>query len=323
MKTELLIQKNDTGKVYELSELAEEVTFTTNRTGSPGKLGIQCLKSTDTNFSEGDAVRFSVDGKLIFFGYIFTQTRDRWGKRSITCYDQTRYLKANQSYSFTGMTAGDIIKKIAQDFQLRIGTIEDTGYRIPSLIEENKGCLDIISGAIQQTTYNTNRIYIFYDDGGLLTLREAKNMMIGTVVGSKSLLTEFEYKTDIDSETFNQIKLVRPNKETGKGDVYLVKDSSTIETWGLLQKYDTVDENMNPAQIEQQAKTMLAYYNRILKSLTVNAIGIVGLRAGNMIPVEIPDLDGAPLHRLVLLDRVEHTFTKESHVMEIETRTLE
>lgn len=322
MKYELLIQ-NGQGKVFEISELTDSVEYSTNRTGSPGKLSFSLHKAGDLSFNEGNSVRFSVDGQLVFFGYIFSKSKNRWDIIEVTCYDQLRYLKANESYAFVGKTVGQIIAQIASQFNLKTGTLEDTGYAIPSLIRENKSCLDTINYALELTTLNTGKIFVFYDDGGKLSLRLAENLMTTTVIGDKSLLTEYDYKTDIDSDTFNQVKLVRPNKQTGKADTYIFKDSDTISQWGLLQKYDSVDEEMNEAQIVQKAKTMLKYYNRVLRTLTIQCLGVLGIRAGSMVMINIPDLGDISLSKFVLLDRVSHTFENDVHTMEIETRTIQ
>jgi len=321
MKYELLIQ-NAQGKTFECSPITDKVEFTTNRTGAPGKLEFSVLKSGELSFHEGNPVRFSVDGKLVFFGYVFTKSKDRWGVISVTAYDQLRYLKSNESYVFSGMTAGQIIQQIANDFELEVGFIEDTGYAIPSLIKENKCCLDIINHAMQLTTLNNGKVYVFYDDAGKLSLRKCEDLMSESIIGTKSLLTEYTYKTDIDSDTYNQIKLVRPNKESGKADTYIVKDSSNISRWGLLQRYETVDEQMNEAQITEQAKTMLAYYNRVLRTLSVKSLGVPGLRAGSMVMINVPDLGDISLSKFVMLEKVTHTYENMLHTMEIETRSI-
>lgn len=323
MNYSLLIEDRfGTKKIFECRDITQSVSFTTNRTSSPGVLKFELLKSGDISFQEGDPVRFTVDGTPVFYGYVFTKEKTRWGEISVTCYDQLRYLKANQSYSFVGMTAGDIIRQIAKDFNLKVGTIEDTGYKIPSLVCNNKECLDSISKAVQITTVNTKKVFVFFDDSGLLTLREAAGMKQGVVLGDKSLVTDYTYTTDIDKDTYNLIKLVRPNEETGKGDVYESKDSGTIGRWGLLQYYDVVDEQMNPAQIQSQAKTMLAYYNRTLRTLKLECLGVPGLRAGQMVFINIPELGDISLSKYAMLERVEHSFENESHTMQIETRAL-
>lgn len=309
-------------KIFECRELVRKVKLTTNRTGSPATLKFELLKAGDISFGEGDPVRFAVDGTSLFYGYVFTKETNRWGEISVTCYDQTRYLKASQSYSFEGMTAGEIIAKIAAEFKLDVGLLEDTGYKIPALICENKSCLDIIGQAVQLTTIHSGKVFVFSSDNGALTLWEAKNMKKEIVIGSQALATGYTYKTDIDSDTYNQIKLAHPNEETGKTDTYIVEDSENMRRWGLLRCYKKVDEELNPAQIKAQANTMLAYYNRVLRTLTINAIGVVGVRAGEMVHIKIPEMGDMNIDEYVLLERVEHSFESERHTMELEARAL-
>lgn len=271
------------------------------------------------SFFEGDVVRVSVDGVLVFYGWIFTKSKDRWGVISVTCYDRLRYLKASASYAFYGQTAGDIIKQIAADFQLEVSEIEDTGYKIPSLIEEEQTCLDIIAEAIQQTLLNTGKIYVFFDDGKGLCLKEAGNMKSDVVLGDKSLVTDYTYKTDIDEQTYNSVKLARPNESTGKADIYIAQDSNHIKEWGLLQLYQKVDEEMNAAQIKARAITTLNYYNQRMRTLSVESLGVLGLRAGMVAFMDIPGLGDINLKQYVLLEKVTHTFSNDTHTMSFDT----
>lgn len=322
MNYQLLIQNRASTNTYNYASVCEKVTHTTNRTGSAGKLTMTFIKANEVQIDSGDPVQFMVDGTKVFAGYVFTRTINRWGEMDITAYDQLRYLKANESYLFTAASMSDIINRIANDFQLTVGTIEDTGYLIPSFVRENKSCLDIISQANEFNILNTGKVYVFFDDFGKLSYREAGSMMVTDVIGSKSLLTEFKYKADIDSDTYNRIKLVRPNEETGRTDVYIFEDSSTIATWGLLQYYAQVDEEMNEAQIREQGGTMLTYYNRELKTLTIESLGIAGLRAGMMVMLKIPELGNVSINQFILLDKATHTFQNKTHTMKLETRTL-
>ena len=139
------------------------------------------------------------------------------------------------------------------------------------------------------------------------------------VIGEKSLLTDYTYRTDIDQQTYNSVKLARPNETTGRADVYIAQDSDTIARWGLLQLYQTVDGDANDAQLQAQAKTSLAYYNRRMRTLKVSALGVPGLRAGQMLLARIPGLGDVDLDRYVLLEKVAHTFESGIHTMEFET----
>lgn len=318
MQTELLIANKDSGEIFEVSNAVESCEWTTNRTGQPGKFTFSVLKSPDLKMAEGDVVRFSVDGQLQFYGWIFTRSEDRWGEVSVTCYDRLRYLKANASYAFYAMTAGDIIRQIAGDLQLDVGAIADTGYKIPSLIKENQTCLDIIQAAIEQTLLNTGKVYVFYDDGTGLALQEPANMMSDTLLGDKSLVTDYTYSSDIDKQTYNSIKLVRPNEETGQADVYIQQDSDNIGQWGLLQYYEKVDSDLNEAQIKSQAAASLEYYNRVLKSLKLSSLGIPGLRAGMMVYIKLDNAGDTGVAQWVLLEKVTHTWGNDKHEMDAE-----
>lgn len=322
MQVELLIASKTSGEVAEISNSTESCEWTTNRTGQPGKFTFTVLKSPELKMAEGDVVRFSVDGQLQFYGWIFTRSEDRWGEVTVTCYDRLRYLKANASYAFYAMTAGDILRQIAGDLQLDVGAVADTGFQIPSLIKENQTCLDILQAAIEQTLLNTGRVYVLYDDGNGLALQEPSSMMSDTMLGDKSLVTDYTYSTDIDKQTFNSVKLVRPNEETGQADVYIEQDSDTIGQWGLLQYYEKVDSDLNEAQIKAQAAASLQYYNRVLKSLKLSSLGVPGLRAGMMVYVKVEAMGDAGVSQYVLLEKVSHKWENSLHTMDVEAFEL-
>ena len=318
MTVELIIAEKRTGKIWNASNATTNITYETNRTGSPGTLKFTVLKSGTLSFVEGDIVRFSVDGQLIFYGWVFTKSKDRWGEIDVTCYDRMRYLKANASYSFYGQTAGDIIKQIVDDFQLETADIADTGYLIPSLIETDQSCLDIIQGVVEQTLLNTGKLYVFYDNGDGLCLTAAEDMKSNIMIGDKSLVLDYTYKTDIDEQTYNSVKIAMANEETGGADVYIAQDTENIGKWGLLQLYQKVDNDSNSAQLKAQAEATLSYYNRRLRTLKVSSLGVLGLRAGQMILMQIENLGDINLNQWLLIEKITHTFENDKHTMDIE-----
>ncbi len=322
VKMQLLILEKRTGRLWDAANCTQTATWTTNRTGSPGVFKFTLYANGGLSFLEGDTVRFSVDDQLQFYGWVFTKRKDRWGIIEVTCYDRLRYLKATASYAFYHQQAGDIVRQIAEDMQLTTGIIAQTGYAIPSLIEQETTCLDIIGSAVQQTLLNTGRLFVFYDDGNGLALQEAADMTSSAVIGEKSLLTGYTYQTDIDEQTYNSVKLVRPNQETGRADVFIAQDSKTIARWGLLQLYQSVDGDANDAQLKSRAQASLSYYNQRMRTLQVTSLGVPGLRAGQMVWMQVPDLGDIHLNQYVLLERVTHTFTNDVHTMEFDTLSL-
>lgn len=318
MSYELLIANKESGKVWDVSNVMPgSAEYTTERMGAPGKFTFQVMLSSDLDFSEGDVVRFSLDGDLIFYGYIFTILIDRWNVAQVTCYDRIRYLKTNATYAFYNLKAGDIIKQIAEDLQIDVGTLEDTGYKIPSLIQSDQSCLDIIQAAINQTLLSTGILYTLYDDGTGLSLKSSGEWFSETVLGDKSLVTDYTYQSDIDTNVFNSVKLVQPNKETGRNDTVVVLDSANIEKWGLLQLYQSVDGNLNAAQLAERAKETLNYYNRVRRTLSLSSIGVVGLRAGMMVRVLLPRVQS-----WCLIESCTHTFANSEHIMELDVYDL-
>jgi hypothetical protein len=319
---ELLIA-NKSGKIWDVTNMCPgEVSYTTERQGQPGKLDFSVILAGGLSFEHGDVVRFSEDGQLVFYGYVFTMSTDRWGVCKVTCYDRLRYLKANASYAFYAQTAADIIKQIAEDLQLDIGELADTGYRIPSLLASDQPCIDIIQDALNKTLLNTGVLYVLYDNGTGLSLKSPADWRSEVVHGSRSYVTDYSYTTSIDANVYNSVKLVQPNESTGRNDVVVAQDSANVEKWGLLQLYQSVDGNLNTAQLAERAKETLAYYNRVRKSLPLSAIGIPGLRAGMMVRAMLDNLDGKPFAAWVLIESLTHTYQSDDHFMELEVLEL-
>ena len=114
MTYEFLAAQKATGNTLNLTNSITQVVWSTQRTGQPGKLTFTYLRTPESKLEEGDVIRFSVNGQLQFYGWVFTRGFDRWGPVDVVCYDRIRYLKANASYSFYGQSAGDIIRQIAE-----------------------------------------------------------------------------------------------------------------------------------------------------------------------------------------------------------------
>ena len=161
-----------------LPAVEEGIEWTTERRSTPGKLTFRVIKDDILDFSEGSEVRLQVDGKFIFFGFVFTQSRDKEGIISVTAYDQLRYLKNKDTYVYKNKKASEVIQMIAADFNLRLGTIEDTKYSIPSRVEDNTTLYDIIENALDLTLTNNKEMYIMYDEEGKITLKNLESMKV-------------------------------------------------------------------------------------------------------------------------------------------------
>ena len=175
MKIELLIENN--GIMYQ-PVVKDSITWETERKGSPSKLKFTVIKDEVINFTEGNAVRLKVDDNKVFFGFIFTKRRDKQQNIEVLAYDQMRYLKNKDTYVYENIRASDVIKMITSDFLLRVGTIEQTEFVIPSRVEADTALFDVIYNALDLELTNRKNLYVFYDDFGKLTLKSLENMRV-------------------------------------------------------------------------------------------------------------------------------------------------
>lgn len=320
MDIKLTINSRTAGKKYEVSEIGNgEVKWVTNRSGVAGKLTFDLIKHSEIICHEGDQVRLTVDGKSYFLGYIFSKSKER-EKISIVCYDMLKYLKSKQSYNFTGHTLGSVVKTIAKDFNLTTGIIDDPGHVLEDKLYEGQSLFDIITDCITLTAIATKKIYVLYDGVNQLCLREMSDLKLdGPIIEPSTLAREYTYKTSIE-DAYNVIKLVQPNKSTGKGDAYTAKDDGKIKTWGKLQYYEEVDEDLDEAKIRQRAVDLLSFYAQTQRSLSILCSGIPEVFAGCTIPINIPALGDISLSKNLLVEKCTHTWSSNDHTTELEVK---
>ncbi len=321
MNVELFIANESGSKLYNPS-VVEGIEWSTERTGSPGKLTFQVIKDDNLELSEGNPVRLTVDGDKIFFGFVFRQQRDREKDIiSITAYDQLRYLKNKDSIKYEKMTASQMIKHLADAFGLNTGTLEDTKFVIESMVESGVSLFEIIANAIDATWANTGELFVLYDEFGKLTLKSLDSMMVGDQ-GTYLLIDEetgenFDYSSSIDDNTFNQVKLVYESEGKGEKDPIVVKDSASIKAWGLLQHYGTIRDEDNGQRIADVSLSMLNKKTRSLK--ITNAFGDNRVRAGSLVAVNL-DLGDTKVQNFMLVERCRHVYNESEHRMDLTLR---
>lgn len=328
-----ILLDNKNGKVWNLSGYEDDdeksgivsgVTWKTSRIGKPGSLDFTMVKgglyqAQDFQYNNGDIIRFRKDGRNVFYGYIFSIDEGKDEAVKISCYDQIRYLTASDTYVLSNITASDVIQRIAKDFGLKTGALPDTGYHIPTMVEDGQQLLDIISKALTLTLKSSGRNFALYDDFGSLTLLDTDNTVLDIIIGDGSLMYDYNVKRSIDTDTYNKIKLYKDNKDSGKRELYVAQDSANIAKWGTLQLYQSVDENMNAAQINELLNTLVTLKNRESKTLKLKAIGDIRVRAGIRVNILIQEYG---VNQNLLVDECTHTFDGADHTMDLELKVV-
>lgn len=310
MSIELLIQ-NGSAIYYPVVE--EGVSLTLERKGTPGKLEFTVIKDGVLNFQEGNPVKFTVNGTTMFYGFVFTKSRKANSPTiDVVAYDQLRYLKNKDTYTEEGLKASDLLKRIATDFRLNLGNVEDTGYTIETIVEENSTLFDIIQNALDETLLNTGQLYCLYDNAGALTLQNVNSMKLNLLIDSETGET-FDYSSSIDEQTYNKIKLAYNNEQTGKRELYVAQDGEKMNTWGVLQYY----EELQTATGAAKADALLKLYDQKTRKLTVkNAFGDVRVRAGSAVVVSL-DLGDIITNNYLMVEKVTHNFKGDEHFMDL------
>ena len=311
MAVELFIQHNST---IQFPVVKEGARLTLERKGTPGKLEFTVVKGPGLNFAEGDPVKLTVNGTAMFYGFVFKKKRDKGGTIDVVAYDQLRYLKNKDTITEEGLKASDLLKRIATDFRLNLGTVEDTGYTIETIVEENQTLFDMIQSALDETLTNTKQLYVLYDDAGKLTLKNINTMKLNLLIDEETG-ENFSYESSIDEQTYNKIKLAYNDEKTGKRELFIAQDGAKMNQWGVLQYFEEVQTKTGASA---KADALLKLYDQKTRKLTIqNAFGDVRVRAGSAVVVAL-NLGDIVTNNYMVVNKVTHTFKGDEHMMALD-----
>lgn len=246
--------------------------------------------SPAANFELGRELLFRSDGVEVFRGFIFATRTDQAGLTVLTAYDENVYLTKNVvSKRFVNVTAAQIVQTLCTEFDVQVGTIEDTGYVIPKLILEDATLWDVFITALTLTYKQTGRRYYIYASGGALNLVSRNARLATYALESTSNLTAANYAQSIE-DLRNQVRAVagdltdpaKPPKSV------LVRDDDSIARYGLMQHIERADTDATDAQLQQLAQERLAELNVITDEATITCLGYDDTYAGTSVYVYEP-----------------------------------
>ncbi len=304
---QIMYQNSRTGESWDITSLVSKPNWQTYRRGSPASLDMEVVKWQEIDWQLGSRIILK-SGKLnLFAGYLVKIRRNEKMLMSLLAYDQIFYLKQQKAaYKLDGKRADQVIKMIADDFKLKTGNLANTDYVIPKRDEDGQTLIDICLMALDLTLINTGKMFYLWDDFGALRISNVEDDKLQILIGDNSIATGFIHEQDIESDTYNQIKLVKDDAASGGRKAWVLPDSNHTDSlaldnqrlWGLLQYWEKVDEGLNDAQIEERARNLIQAKNRPRQSLVVNAIADLTVRAGKMVLVRVKEL-GLSTHYVV------------------------
>jgi hypothetical protein len=325
MGTVLKIQRGNT--IYE-PVVVGEITLTREK-DSVSSLEFRVLSDKDNlELSEGSKVTFVSDEiepkgiiNNLFLGYIFRISPSKDGYSDVTAYDQIRYLKNTDTYTYENKTMTQLLRMIANDCKLNAGPdIMETGYSIPSRIEEQKSYLDMLMSAKKLTIENTGNEFFLWDNFGEMALHDTEFLKIGLEINNQTA-EDFNFETEIDSDTYNRIKLFR-ELDDGTREVFVKENTGTQGQWGLLQYSDTLTDEENG---DNKAEILLTQKNRKKVSLSISgAFGDARVRGGTSLKVKLDTFanmgfsyGGMTFWGFLQVSKVVHHFKGGYHNMDL------
>ncbi|MGV4320710.1 XkdQ/YqbQ family protein [Bacillus mojavensis] len=301
-----------------LELVAESVSLEGHRFQAPRSIEATIvIKQGDHTYysvTEGDTVLFKWKGKELFRGTVFARTPDEH-TLAFSAYDMLQYLVKNQDvYVFSNQRADQMIRRIANDFQIPTASIANTGHTIKSLVIKNDTTLyDIILKALKQTKSQTGRNYQLYSEKGKLGLRAWPDPAEVWVLETGVNITGYQYSTSINDTATRVVLRRQKDNKTHKASA---KDSSGLNKYGVLQYTETVTDEINQAQLQQRADVRLAEKKGVKKELkNIQAVGIPEVQSGLPVYISIPE---AGIKKTYWVDTDRHEFKGTKHTMTID-----
>lgn len=375
------------GETFDITELAHDMEFTTSLESQPGKFTFYLEKDPHDilKINLGSVIQFFSDTKIIFYGKVFTIETDATDVCRVTAYDMMRYLKNEDSIIIDGsdstMTLRKMFIKIMRAYNLRhrvsswqnqinLFPLEAHNFQTESLFDILDWCMiseelkhgldDNLKGRLVKTKKDKNYFRRFYlkCNGATIELREIyydlfynengepKDTFL--FIGDESLLNNYEYKIDIDQETYNRFIFVA-NKESD--DSYSEEDTNkqvqeqqmvaamdagytisktgtkldgkkigenTISKWGILSKVVELKTMEKSNEMVDYMKTVLEIYSQPVRTLKLNAIGYDGVVAGSAFFLHLSKLG---VNYPVYVLSATHRYDSNEHMMELQVST--
>ncbi|KGR87425.1 hypothetical protein CD32_03785 [Lysinibacillus odysseyi 34hs-1 = NBRC 100172] len=269
-------------------------------------------------FEEGDTITFKYDNVVRFVGIVFAYDISSDGSLSLTAHDSNAYLaKSTDALIFKNKKASDIIRILAADFGIPLGSVADTGYVIPYVRLSKLTLYSMMLKVLKITRNQTNKRFFIGNVNGKLTLTAGTSNTRYLFKDGENLISA-SYSRSIEA-TRTQAKVIGGTK--GKETVVVVKDDAKRAKYGVLQAFEEMDEKATPSQVKQRAHALLKEQSEVAEQLQIHVLGVPEVDVGT--PVYIVNKMTAT-NGAYYVTSINHTYAAGLHEMTLElTRTYE
>lgn len=295
----------------DISQIVTTITWSGDHQQATRKLEINVAVSLDQylpkiNIALGNMLKLLTDDNIeLFRGYVFYKEKSNFiSEMKITAYDGLIYLlKSKGTYNFKKMTAEAIVKKVAGDFGIPIGTLASTGIT-QSFIADGQTIYDIIMQAYTNAAKQNGKKYMPLMQQGKLNVIEKGKTVVTYELSADTNITDSTYSESIEN-MINRVKIYDENKNL----IGTVENSEWIKLYGILQDVYVKETGKNPTIV---ARNMLKGIERAA-SLT-GVLGNIECITGRAVKVK-ESYTG--LTGLFYIDTDTHTWQKGQHTMDL------
>lgn len=280
-----------------------------------GVLKARVIKCDGLSFGEGARVCLVVDGEQVFSGRVFTKRRSMPDVIEIVAYDELRYLQNRDCCVFSGVSPKEMLKQIAALVNLSVGDLAEVNWRCGVRVYDNRRYIDMLVDVLDGVLAERGRHYTVIAEKGRLCLRASRDMSCDVCL-ELGAFAEYEYKTSIDENYANRVKLIYEDKRKAARRQFVVEDREAIQNYGVLQyvhKSAAVEEE-NRANASERLRQL----NRRGESLTVRrATGDIAVRGGSIVWVRM-NLGDKVVDGEALVKSARHYFKSGVCLMDLE-----
>lgn len=302
------------GATYDITELVTSINWSSDIRQAAQQIDIGLLYSKDRYTPRFEpelgatVIIYEADAEIVR-GIVFKVPRGHNAEMRITAWDEAVYLLRNKTTKIlSGVTPTKFVHGLCSEYGITVGEIPTITMPLTRIMRDMT-LADMITEVLAEATKRTGRKYQARMAAGQLGIIELGAQTATWKVALGQNLMDAEHTRSIE-EMRNRIVI------RGEGDVIV----ATAEDEALVAAYGLMSEQLSEsASSDVDAQTMAAQYlsdlGRIAQTLSVTALGIATLRAGDMLTLEDETLGISGTYRI---DRARHTYRSGAHTMNLE-----
>ena len=304
--------------VYDMSDLLSSVKWS-GRKGSPARK-LEAVFIDDDRLGQGRADIDVEDGqqcvflwknKELFRGMFMRQGQSRTKIKSVLAYDNGIRLSNNRdSFAYENVTASHVFVDVCKRFGIPTGEVVNTHHHIPELPKPRTTGWDAIADALTQTFEATGIRYYVMCIGEKLHLIERRRNILQWVIETGVNLENYSYTKSIEKIRTRINLLSRENY------VLATAINHSLESRiGIFQDVVSVTDELNEAQLNERANTVLEENNKALETFSVSVpFGKTDIVAGVGVYIVLNPLD---MEQTFYVEQDTHTFSGREHTMSL------